>query len=78
LKKLSVNPFDTMAQVERKKEISFMFTMIDEWKYEARCEGAERFDSTFVESLQEQFEEKGYLTEKQFAALQNIMERGGM
>lgn len=35
-------------------------------------ECSEWFDSTFLDSLQEFFEERGFLTEKQRTALQNI------
>jgi hypothetical protein len=34
-----------------------------------------RFDASFIESLKEQLENKGYLSEKQIMALENIIER---
>lgn len=36
------------------------------------------FDTEFVERLSEQLDKRGYLTEKQSAALENIIERFGI
>ncbi len=45
---------------------------------EAALEACENpnFESDFVASCREQFEEKGYLTPRQIEALQNIVENG--
>ena len=38
----------------------------------------ERFDDTFINSLQSQFDEKGYLTEKQYSSLRSTMDAWDM
>lgn len=42
------------------------------------CDNTPHFDSTFIESLNEQFKTRGYLTENQYSALRNVMEKWHM
>jgi DNA polymerase-3 subunit epsilon len=55
---------------EENSEIRSMIDRILDWA--ADCD---RFDPSFVENLLEQFEERGTLSEKQVAALENIIEK---
>lgn len=61
-----------MAQVEvsaqakfQKKDLQAMREFADD---------CERFDDTFLQSLERQFDERGYLTDPQYVALQKVME----
>jgi hypothetical protein len=56
--------------LERKTLIEKKLDAILEW-----AEDHEDFDSSFVESLQNQWEKRGFLSTKQIFAIDNIIER---
>lgn len=67
------NPFDVNAtnkDRERAEFIEYMFDRIETFALEN-----DHFDTDFTESLREQYDKSGYLSEKQFNALENIYER---
>lgn len=55
--------------------IKKMFTDFWDWYNDGDDDGTSGFDPTFVESLNSQFDRKGYLTEAQETALQNILDK---
>ena len=57
---------------EQERQIEFYFEQIDAWVEGA--DDSENFDTNFVDSLKEQWEAKGHLSEKQIKALENIYE----
>lgn len=66
------NPFIEKENVDAQAElINFYIDEINEWF----LDNAERFDSSFFESLEMQWSEKSWLSDKQFEALKNIYEK---
>ena len=58
------------AARRRANAIEHFFKEINEWYLGSTVD----FDPTFVEDLEDQFRQRGFLTDKQFDALQNIYE----
>ena len=53
------------------ESVEVKINMVLDWAYGTN----KNFDPEFIESLQPQFEERGYLTEKQIEALDGIIEK---
>ena len=64
------NPFLPKDEA-REKHIQYLIDEINAWILNAE----DYFDSSFFESLESQWLERGTLSDKQYQALQNIYER---
>ena len=57
-------------------DIEAKLKMVMEWADDG--EAPDTWDNSFIESLSDQYEEKGYLSENQEAALDNIINKFGI